>query len=220
MAEIIFKNSKVNFDKLLKFGFVKHEDDFVYQVPIVDQQFQMTVNVDKQGLLKTSVVDAETNAEYVLHLQPNASGKFVKRVANDYQAVLDEIKTNCYESDIFKTEQAKSVIQHVTDTYGDRLEFLWKKFPENAIWRRADTKKWYGLLLNIPKSKLGLDSDEKVTVMDFRGKPEDIEQLVDNQKYFAGYHMNKHSWYSIILDGTVSDEEIFERLQASYELAQ
>ncbi|AYE38313.1 hypothetical protein D1B17_06565 [Companilactobacillus zhachilii] len=219
MAMVTFKNSKVNFGKLTKFGFIKHDNEYIYQVPIVNQQFQMTVVVNQKGQLDTKVVDVETKTEYVLHLQPNLTGKFVKRVANEYQAVLDEIKANCFDSDIFKTPQSKKVIAHVTSTFGDNLEFLWKNFPQYAIWRRNDTKKWYALLLNVPKSKLGLDSDEIVTVMDFHGQPDEIVKLVDNQKYFTGYHMNKHSWYTIILDGSVNNQEIFERLQVSYGLA-
>ena len=38
--------------------------------------------------------------------------------------------------------------------YCDELEFLWQKFPDNAVWRRKDNKKWYGALLTVSKEKL------------------------------------------------------------------
>lgn len=219
MAVIKFKDSKVDLDKLVKFGFVKNGMAYEYQESIVDNQFLLKVTVNTDGGLETQVIDSETKAEYVLHLQPGATGKFVTKVANEYQAVLDKIQAACYEKDVFKEPQVKDVSDYINDTYDSQLEFLWKRSIHNAIWRRGDTNKWFGLFSVIPKSKLGLDSDETVTVIDMRADPEMIEKLVDNKKYFPGYHMSKRSWYTIMLNGSVDNQEIFERLQESYDLA-
>lgn len=214
-----FVDYKVDTDKLIDFGFAKQGKTYKYQQLIVEGQFQLAINIDEKGILTTKVLDTENKAEYILHLQPNATGKFVSKVRHDYQAVLDDIKLHCYENNVFQTPQAQRVIEFVRDTYDDQLEFLWKKFPKNAIWRRSDTNKWYAALLTVAKSKLGLDSDDIVTVIDLREKPEIVEKLVDGKKCLPGYHMNKKNWYTIILDGTVSDTEIIERIKASYGLA-
>lgn len=219
MATIQFKDSKVDLDKLVKFGFVKNGAVYEYQQPIVNNQFLIKITVNTDGDLETQVIDSETKAEYVLHLQPGATGKFVTKVANEYQAVLNKIQAACYEKDVFKEPQVRDIIDYINDTYDSQLEFLWKKFPHNAIWRRGDTNKWFGLLSVIPKSKLGLDSEKTVTVMDMRADSELIDKIVDNQKFFPGYHMSKHNWFTIMLDGTVDNQEIFDRLQASYNLA-
>lgn len=210
---------KVNIEKLMSFGFVKQQAVYQYQQSIVDGQFQLVITTDETGILQTKVVDTADNVEYVLHLQPDADGKFVSKVRQEYQDVLDDIKTQCYETNIFQTPQAQMVIKFVEQTYDNQLEFLWKKFPKNAIWRRTDTKKWYALLMIVPGTKLGLDSDEDITVLGLREKPETIEKLVDNQKYFPGYHMSKKNWYTIILDRGISDSEIMKRIAASYALA-
>ena len=99
------------------------------------------------------------------------------------------------------------------------MEFLWEKSLKNAIWRRKDTQKWYGILLTVSKQKLGLPDDETVEIFDFRILPEELEALVDYKTYFPGYHMNKKHWCTIILDGTVPFEEICRRIDASYLLA-
>jgi len=104
-------------------------------------------------------------------------------------------------------------------TYDNQLEFLWKKLPHYAVLRRSDTNKWYGILFIISKSKLGIASEGEVTVIDLRATPEEITRIVDNKIYFRGYHMSKKTWYSIILDNSVKDSEIFDRMQTSYELA-
>ena len=57
------------------------------------------------------------------------------------------------------------------------------------------------------------------TVLDLRGNGNELQNLVDGVKYFAGYHMNKKSWYTIRLDGSVAFDEICTRLDESYILA-
>ena len=219
MAIVKFKDSKVNFQNLLAFGFVKQGTKYQFQTPIVEQQFILKITVSADGSLETHVFDSETQDEYVLHLQAGVSGKFVALVAAEYQAVLKKIQDSCYDSDVFKAPQAKAVIKHMKVTYDNQLEFLWKKLPHYAVLRRSDTNKWYGILFIISKSKLGIASEGEVTVIDLRATPEEITRIVDNKIYFRGYHMSKKTWYSIILDNSVKDSEIFERMQTSYELA-
>ena len=43
--------------------------------------------------------------------------------------------------------------------------------------------------------------------------------MIDKKRYFPGWHMNKKHWYTIILDGSVSTEEICSRIDESYRLA-
>jgi len=219
MSDVVFKNQKVNPKKLLSFGFVKEESNYMYQTSIVNGQLQLKIKVSLAGQLQIQVIDSNTNEEYVLHLTPSASGEFVGQVSTEYQAILNKIKVECYDSNVFKAPQAIDIIKYVKKNYDDQLEFLWKKFPQNAIWRRSDTYKWYGLLSTIPRSKLGLDSNEIVTVLDVRGESTEIERIVDNIKYFPGYHMNKIHWYTMILDGSVSSKEIMSRIQDSYLMA-
>ncbi|MDE7296593.1 MAG: MmcQ/YjbR family DNA-binding protein, partial [Clostridia bacterium] len=99
------------------------------------------------------------------------------------------------------------------------LAHLWAKFPSNAIWRRKDNQKWYGILLLLSKRKLGLEGDEIVEMIDLRIEPSEIDKLVDGKTYFAGYHMNKRSWFTICLDGSVPTQTIFEYIDNSYRLA-
>lgn len=97
--------------------------------------------------------------------------------------------------------------------------FLWKKFQNNAIFRRADTNKWYAAILTVKKKKLGIDSDGEIEIIDLRGKPIDIIQIVDGKKYLPGYHMNKNNWFTICFDGSVSTKEICNLIDESYVLA-
>ena len=96
---------------------------------------------------------------------------------------------------------------------------MWKRSPDNAILRRRDTAKWYAAILTVAKSKLGLDSDDAAEIINLRVKPEKMGELLKNDNYYPGWHMNKKSWYTIILDGSVDTEEVYRRVDESYLLA-
>ncbi|MCL2314070.1 MAG: MmcQ/YjbR family DNA-binding protein [Proteobacteria bacterium] len=205
--------------KLLQFGFAVDNGSYTYATKLANGQFRMIVSVLDNGTVNTKVTDSSSHEEYVLHRNPTACGSFVGRVRTDYENILCEISEKCFELDVFKSDDARKVIQYVQNTYNDELEFLWQRFPNNAIFRRKDTQKWYAALLVLPKKKLGLNSEELVDILDLRIKTEKIEFVVDGKKYFPGYHMNKKHWYTICLDGSIEMDEIFVRIDESYQLS-
>ena len=71
----------------------------------------------------------------------------------------------------------------------------------------------------LPKRKLGIGSDETAEILDLRILPEKIASLIDERRFFPGWHMNKKSWYTILLDESVSSEELFMRIDESRSLA-
>lgn len=219
MVETVFKNRKLNIEKVLSFGFVKSDDSYVYHTDLACGQMKLTVKIDTEGKIHTAVTDNNSGDEYVLHRVAGAAGSFVGQVKSEYEAIFDEISAKCFEPDVFKSEQAKAVIAYVRDTYNNELEYLWQKFPDNAVVRRKDNQKWYAAILTVSRRKLGFDSDEMVEIIDLRIKPEEMESTVDNIRYFPGYHMNKKHWFTICLDGTVGMDEICRRIDESYKLA-
>ncbi len=209
-----FKDKKANFSKLADFGFV----DNIYKTEILDGEFILTVKIDKNNNVSTELVEKDNGEPYTLHLVEYVQGSFVGKVKEEFEKVLSTIAENCFEKDVFKYEYSKLVIKYAKEKYGDDVEYLWEKFPDNAICRRKDNKKWYFAILTVGKDKLGFESKEKVEVIDLRAPTEEIEKLVDNKKYFSGYHMNKKHWFTIILDGSVPIEEVYERIDISYNL--
>lgn len=214
----ILKNYKPNFDKLKKFGFTVLDNTYCYNTVIMDNKFSLTVKITSSDI-DTEVIDLATNDPYTLFLADGAIGSFVGAVRTAYENIMLDIANNCFDKYVFKSDYAQRLIEYVFDAYGDNLEFLWDKFPDNAIWRRADNKKWYGILLTVPKDKLGLPPDEKTEIIDLRAEPETIDAIVDDKTIFRGYHMNKKHWVTLMLDGSVPLTNIEKMLDVSYELA-
>jgi len=215
----VFKLKTPNFEKLSEFGFILENGLYRYSVNILDGQFEMTVTVASDGKVGATVTDLSTSEPYTLHLADEAVGAFVGRVRGEFEDVLLRISESCFERDVFKEVCAKQVIEYARNTYGDELEFLWDKYPAGAILRRKDNRKWYALLMIISKRKVGLDSDGEASVLDLRLDTENDAELVDGKRFFLGYHMNKRTWFSVILDGSVSFDEIRALMDKSYKLA-
>lgn len=210
-----------NYEKLAAYGFADRGKLYSYVTDIVDGQFNMRVNLFVEGnRVETEVTDSVTGEPYTLHLIADSQGAFVGAVRAEYEGVLSDISEKCFEKDVFQSDCAHNVIKYVREKYGDELQFLWRTFPTNAVWRRKDNDKWYGALLVLSKRKLGLDSDEIIDVIDLRADPDRIACVVDGKKYFLGYHMNKKNWITICLDGSVSAEELRTWIDNSYRLAQ
>lgn len=222
MADIIagiFRRRKIVLSRLESFGFLREGANYTYRRTLAESGFQLTVRVTPLGEVSAEVTDPAFHEPYTLHLADGAVGGFVGGVRSAYEDTLTEIARQCCEPEVFKSGQAKDLIVYVRDTYGDELEYLWRTFPDNAVWRRKDTGKWYGAALTVSRRKLGLKSDELAEIIDLRCPPEELKELVDGKIYFSGWHMNKKNWYTIILDGSVGMEELCHRVDRSYLLA-
>jgi predicted DNA-binding protein (MmcQ/YjbR family) len=182
-------------------------------------QFVIMVTVSPDGSVCDKVTDSSSGEEYVLHRLAGSAGAFVGSVREAREAILQEIAEKCFDRDSFKGEYVKEVIRYVREKHRAEPEYLWEKFPTSAIWRRSDNRKWFGVLLTVPRKKLGIGDEELVEIVDLRTPPEELAALVDGKRYFPGYHMNKKHWLTVCLDGSVPIEEICGRIDVSCEIA-
>ena len=219
MLHEVFKDKKPDFQRLTDFGFSRVSGDYIYSTTIVDGQFSLDIRVSSEGRIHTDVIELSSDEPYVLHQVQGAYGAFVGSVREECQRILSAIAKECFSRDVFKSDYAKQVIAYICNTYQDEPEYLWEKFPRNAIFRRKDNQKWYAALLVVSTKKLGLNEDRVIEIIDLRIDPTSIDTVVDGKRYFPGYHMNKKHWLTICLDGSVSIQEIFQWIDSSYVLA-
>ena len=101
--------------------------------------------------------------------------------------------------------------------YHCRPEYLWVRYPDYAIFRHADNNKWFGLIMDVPRNKLGGTGEDHVDILNVKmDSPLLVDLLVRQPGYLRGYHISRGNWISILLDGTVPLEEICQRLDESY----
>ena len=96
-------------------------------------------------------------------------------------------------------------------------EFLWSKFPNYAVYRHAENRKWFGIIMDVKKSRLGNFDDTVADILNVK-LSSDMEAAFFMQQdgIFKGYHISRGSWISILLDGTVSLEAIYGLIDESF----
>lgn len=104
----------------------------------------------------------------------------------------------------------------VQQQYGTEPEHPWH--DRNAVLRRKDNDKWYGVVLEVAGGKLGLSGDDIVDVLNVKSDPMLIGSLRGQDGYFPAYHMNKEKWISVLLGRPELDDSIKDLLALSYEL--
>ena len=213
-----FRSTKINHKMLIEYGFSKQDKEYIYPVKIMNGQFELFVKI-KNNIISTKLIDLSTNEEYILHKVDGAVGEFVGKVRDTISDIINDVKQKCFDVVVFKGWQTKKIEKYVENQFDCKLEYLWKKLPDCAIWRRKDNRKWFGVVMSIKKSILGLNGNEKVEILDIKVKNEEIEKIVDGKNIFHGYHMNKKNWITIILDGRIDLSKICEYIKDSYYLA-
>lgn len=108
--------------------------------------------------------------------------------------------------------------KYITDTYGAEIEFPWLKYPEYAVFRHDDNKKWFALVMTVSASKLGFAEDVRINILNLKCDPAAVGSLRMKPGVYPAYHMNKANWITVALDGTVSGDEIKMLLDMSFRL--
>ena len=111
----------------------------------------------------------------------------------------------------------QKIIDYIKKKYKSSPEYLWKKYPDYAVFRHEDNNKWFALQAPVPKDKLGLEGNEIVEVINV--KVDDMffrDVLIRRDGILPAYHMNKQHWITVLLDGSVSKERIYDLLEMSF----
>ena len=119
---------------------------------------------------------------------------------------------------VFNSKNAELVLRYIKETYGAEPEFLWAKYPYDAVFRHSNDKKWFALMLKVEGNKLGLMCSQELEILDGKCEPMLIDGLTGSSGYLPGYHMNKKYWLSVLLDGTVPIIDIYGLIDMSYSL--
>ena len=111
----------------------------------------------------------------------------------------------------------ETVFTYIKKKYKISPEYPWAKYAGNAVFRHSDNKKWFALVMDVEKSKLGIPGSGYVDVIDL--KIDDMmfrDALIQTEGILPGYHMNKDHWITVLLDGTVDKARIYDLIDVSF----
>ena len=107
---------------------------------------------------------------------------------------------------------------YLTDTYSVEGERLFAQYPSFLVFRHSGNKKWFAVIMDIPRKNLGLPGEGEISVVNLKCDTRLIGSFREEPGIFPGWHMNKAHWLSVALDGTVDNEKIEFLVDMSYEL--
>ena len=114
------------------------------------------------------------------------------------------------------TVQRARIVQLILERYGAAEEHPFRNDPVSAVFRCSNNQKWFAVMMRIPKTRLGLASDGTAEILNLKCG-QILAGSLQRMPGFKAYHMNKDSWITILLDGTVPDEQIAFLLDISRE---
>lgn len=112
----------------------------------------------------------------------------------------------------------QDIISFAKEHFDTDPEYLWSRYPNYAVLRHSSSQKWYAVIMDVPKVKLGLNGEEKVDVLEIKCTPLMSGSLLLENGILPAYHMKKGNWISVLLDGSVNKEHGFALLQMSYDM--
>lgn len=107
----------------------------------------------------------------------------------------------------------------VSNQFGIDPENPWPENPGHRVFRHSRNNKWFALLMDVPKAKLGLSGEGSIDVVNLKCDPDLIQILRQQEGFFPACHMNKSHWISVALD-RVDDGTIADLLAQSYALTE
>ncbi len=213
----IFQKSKIDLNKLLSYGFIKQNENYIISKKICNDTFRVDIVVSELGVVKGKIFDLNFESEYTNHRLENQKGQFVSKIKEEFKNILIDIREKCTTPKYFFSNQANRIASNILKLYKDSPEFLWPKFPGCGVFRSQRNAKWYAAIMNIKKNKIA-EGEEEVEILNVKLKEEEIQSLLKEKNFYPAYHMNKKNWITILLDDTLKDDEIMYYIKKSYEL--
>lgn len=107
---------------------------------------------------------------------------------------------------------------YMQNQYGDNPAFFWPQYPCYAVFRHTNNQKWYAVIMDVPKSKLGIDGDGVIDILNVKCLRENVPSHLTMRGYLPAYHMNKNNWVSVRLDGESPLSELQSVIDISFAL--
>ena len=214
----IFQRYSPDFDKLEEYGFVKENGSYKLEKLFKGDLFKAVIVINSNGQITGIVYDIENDDEFLpLRVEGlNGHGAFVGEIREAYANILKNIREKCFIKKYYIYPQSNRITNLVIKKYGNEPEFLWKTTPGSGIFRNPDSKKWYLAILDVDRSKIQKNTKGLVEIALIKLTPDNVAQIIKQEHFYPGWHMNKKYWITVILDDTVDDDKIMQLIEESH----
>lgn len=99
----------------------------------------------------------------------------------------------------------QSFLEYCKQTYKTVADYPFEDDFETAVLRHAESRRWYALVMRVPRRKFGQESDESVEVVNLKLPTEMFGSFGAADGVYPAYHMNKLHWVSVLLPDACDD---------------
>ena len=99
----------------------------------------------------------------------------------------------------------QSFLKYCLNTYGTSPDYPFDEDFETASLRHGDTRKWYALVMRVPRRNFRQGSDEVIDVVNLKLPTEMFGSFGIADGVYPAYHMNKLHWISVLLPDAPDD---------------
>ena len=138
----IFKNKKLDADKLTACGFHSTQTGYENSFPIMQDQYRVVISITSDGTADFRVFDCETSEEYIPAHVYHSTGSFVGEVHKEWFAVVGRIpreKIGIEEGGLAEVINLKDEPEAVTARINEK-----KAYPAYHM----NKQHWYTVLLD------------------------------------------------------------------------
>lgn len=106
---------------------------------------------------------------------------------------------------------------YITENYSAEADHPWARYPDYTVFRHGNNKKWFAVIMKIPRARLGCPGEDVLDVVNLKCDPLMLGSLLLESGFFLAYHMNKNNWITAALDGSAAEETIKILLDMSFD---
>ena len=111
-----------------------------------------------------------------------------------------------------------AIAAYALSRYGHTPDTPFSGLPGSAVLRHPENRKWYAVFLRVSREKLGLKGEGEAEILNVKTDPVMLGSLLASPGILPAYHMQKGSWVSVLLDGSVPIEQAEFLLNISFSL--
>lgn len=213
LTDELFAKYTVIEDNLMPYGFRKDGDSYLYNCLIHNGEFDFRVAIQDRKI-DAKLIEVVFDEEYTM-INVESVGRFVASLKEECSEALIDIRDKCFKEEYFYFPQTNRIAELIKERYGVEPERNKDGFGTNGVFRNPETRKWIGLVMYKKKLNVTGDSEEKVEYLNLNFKKD--AELYNQKGIYHPYKKQNRHWIVVIMDDTLSDREVMDLVDISYE---
>lgn len=108
---------------------------------------------------------------------------------------------------------------YLASQYGATSDHSFKEDSSVTVFMRSDNSKWFAASKNVGRRSVDAGNEGRIDILNIKLNPREVATLRTREGFRPAWRMNQNSWVTVLLDGTVSDDEVYGLLEKAFDLA-